>query len=652
MIIGTAGHIDHGKTTLIRALTGVDTDRLPQEKQRGITIELGFAYQTLANGQRIGFVDVPGHEKLIHTMLTGVGSIDYVMLVVAADDGIMPQTREHFDILKLSDIRHGVIVITRCDTVDTHRLDMLELELQQFASGSFLANAPILRVSAITGEGVSTLRQVIEQAALAHGQRPSHGRFRHAIDRCFSLAGAGTIVTGSVMSGSAARNDMLIVAPHHFPARLRSIHVQDEEAQSAKTGDRAALNIVGDQITKDAIKRGMMVIDPFLDHPTQRFDARITILPTETKPLGQWFPVRLHHGAQDMNARLVLLENETMNAGDSAFVQVITERPLIAVTGDRLIIRDTSASRTLGGGTILDPYAPERRRRRPERLLFLQAMELTDHRAALSALLSIPPYGIDWAYFCLARNLTEAEADQVLGQQFAILGNGRERFVMAVDQRESLRQAIISYLEDFHETEPDLFGVGLEKLRREVARDIRTPAFRDLLQGEIDEGRLKIRGAWIGLAAHEARLSPADECIWTDVYTVLKGDERFRPPRTRDFALLLSVEETHMRQILKSVARMGRVYEIAQDYYFPREVLAEIISIMREIAFCQEKGEFVAADLRDRLDNGRKVAILLLEFFDRHGVTIRKGDIRRLNPHRLDLFSDQSFSDLSDGIDR
>ena len=256
MIIGTAGHIDHGKTTLVRALTGVDTDRLPQEKQRGITIELGFAYQTLKNGQRIGFVDVPGHEKLIHTMLTGVGSIDYVMLVVAADDGIMPQTREHLDILKLLDVRYGLVVITRIDLVDNNRLNALEDELKYFLKGSFLENASIYRVSSLTGEGISALKDEIELAAETYEKRVSNGRFRHAIDRSFIIAGAGTVVTGTVMSGKATKNTVMTVAPNHLTTRLRTIHVQDQDAQVAHTGDRAALNLVGDGVRSEERRVG------------------------------------------------------------------------------------------------------------------------------------------------------------------------------------------------------------------------------------------------------------------------------------------------------------------------------------------------------------------------------------------------------------
>lgn len=639
MIIGTAGHIDHGKTALVKALTGVDTDRLPQEKQRGITIELGFAYQTLKSGQRIGFVDVPGHEKLIHTMLTGVGSIDYVMLVVAADDGIMPQTREHLDILKLLDIHNGLVVITRIDLVDRVRIDNLKNELKSFLVGSFLEKAPIFEVSCLTGEGIATLRSEIECAASLYGCHISRGRFRHAIDRSFILPGAGTVVTGTVMSGKASKNDVMDVAPSQLSARIRSIHVQDEAAEVAHTGDRAALNIVGEQISKDVIKRGMMIVDPFLNHPTVRFDGRLSILSGETKPLKQWFPVHLHHGALETTARLVFLTQDTMKANDTAFVQIITDKPIIAVTGDHFIVRDTSATRTIGGGVILDPFAPERHRRSLDRLQFLRAMEKSDNHTALSSLLTISPHGIDWTSFCRARNLTEKEAEELIGEtNYITLNYGQNRFIITVAEQQKLQRSIAEYLENFHRIEPDLFGVGLEQLRRDVARDIRAPYFRDLLQFEIDAGRLKIRGAWVGLASHEAKLSPEDETIWAQVCMVLTGEERFRPPRTRDFAIEFSIDEGRMRQILKATARMGRVYEVAQDYFFPREVLAEIVDIMIDIASQKPKGAFIAADLRDRLNNGRKVAILLLEFFDRHGVTIRNGDIRRLNPHRLDLF--------------
>ena len=641
MIIGTAGHIDHGKTALVKALTGIDTDRLPQEKQRGITIELGFAYKTLKNGERIGFVDVPGHEKLIHTMLTGAGSIDYAILVVAADDGIMPQTREHFEILKLLGLKHGLVAITRIDLVDKQRVDALEVELREFLKGSFLENAPLFPVSSLTGEGIPALCKEIEKTAENLEKRVSHGRFRHAIDRCFVLSGAGTVVTGTVLSGEASTNTTMIIAPHHMTARLRSIHVQDEVADKAQTGDRAALNIVGENINKETVKRGMMVIDPFLDKPTQRFDVRLRVLATEPKPLKQWFPVHLHHGSLETNARLVFLSQDNMKAGETAYVQIISDKPLIAATGDHFIIRDTSASRTIGGGIIIDPDAPDRHRRSPERFKFLQAMEKSDAYQALLALLAMPPYGVDWVSFCRSRNLSDNEATALLSKgNFVILENGQQRFVMERRQEQCLQQSIVDYLHKFHDSEPDLFGVGLEKLRRDVAPEIRAPFFRNLLQREVDKDNLKIRGAWVGLAGHEAKLSPQDEAIWQRVYQILKGENRFRPPRTRDFAQEFSVEEPHMRQILKACARMGRVYEVAQDYFFPREVLAEIIAIMRDIAANKEKHEFVAADLRDRLNNGRKVAILLLEFFDRHGVTLRKGDIRRLNPHRLDLFAD------------
>ncbi|EJF91719.1 selenocysteine-specific translation elongation factor [Bartonella tamiae] len=641
MIIGTAGHIDHGKTTLIRALTGVDTDRLLEEKQRGITIELGFAYQTLESGQRIGFVDVPGHEKLIHTMVSGAGSIDFAMLVIAADDGIMPQTREHFEILKLLNIHHGIVVLTRSDLVDEKRLNALRQDVKVFLHNTFLQDAPMIAVSSKTGMGIAKLRAVIEKAAIEKPNLKVTGRFRHVIDRIFTLAGAGTIVTGRVISGQAFENDKLIVGPIHMPIRLRSIHVQDENAQQAQSGDRAALNLVGERVDKTSIKRGMVVLDPFLDHPTMRFDGSVRIVETEKKPLTQWFPVHFHHNAQDISARLVFLDKDSVTAGEKAYCQIVTDKPVIAVVGDRFIIRDTSASRTIGGGEILDPFAPARKRKTPERLAVLKAMEQKDDRTALNDLLKVFPFGIEWIPFCRARNLTEDEAKTVLSSEaFCSFHFGRERFVMTQTHQNILKHKILEYLKDFHDNTPDLFGIGLEKLRRDIAPEIKMPFFRAFLQTEIEAQVLKIQGAWIGLSSHEAKLSDEDEKIFQYVHTNLVGEDRFRPSRTRDFATLLSIDENDMRQILKSASRMGRVYEVAQDYFFPREVLHEIVRQMHTIQLTQSNGFFTAADLRDALHNGRKIAILLLEFFDRHGVTIRKGDRRRLNPHRFNLFND------------
>jgi len=640
MIIGTAGHIDHGKTSLVRALTGIDVDRLEEEKRRGITIDLGFAYDTLENGMRVGFVDVPGHEKLIHTMVAGAASMDFIMLVIAANDGIMPQTREHIEILSLLGQKRGLVVITCIDLVGVPVLDRVMQDIRNFLTGTFLADAPVFPVSSHTGEGIDRLRACLACKAAAFKIRPQTGRFRFCVDRVFNLKGRGTIVTGSVLSGLLDVGSSVMAAPGNVHARVRSIHAQDIPVETARAGDRAALNLTGDMVSCDVLKRGAMVIDPFLNQPTTRLDVRLKILAGERKPLQQWFPVRFYHAAQNMAARLVFLESESMSPGTDAFVQVVTQKPVIAVTGDRFVLRDTSAMRTIGGGRIIDPQAPQRRRRTAERFHRLAAMEEEDSASALRQLLLLPPFMVDWTVFCRARNLDEETARRILANSDVVrLGFEDDILVLGRQYWKIVRHNIMKTLEVFHTAEPDLPGIDLEKLRRDTAPEIQTCYFRALLDTDIRAGLLKIRGAWIAHQAHEVRLSEKDELIWKRVELILLGDKRFRPPRTRDFARSFSVSEAEMRRILKSVARMGHVYEVAQDYFFPRSVLYEIVGILRNIAAGKPKGEFVAADLRNRLDNGRKIAIFILEFFDRHGLTIRKGDIRRLDSCRLDLFN-------------
>ncbi|WP_209737603.1 selenocysteine-specific translation elongation factor [Aureimonas populi] len=638
MIVGTAGHIDHGKTSLVRALTGVETDRLKEEKQRGISIDLGFAYRSLEGGGRMGFVDVPGHERFVHTMLAGAGGIDFALLVVAADDGVMPQTREHLAILDLLGIEKGLVALTKTDLVPPERLEEVRAELHVLLGDTGLAGADILSVSTTTGEGVDALRARLDTEAARFHVRSSAGRFRLAVDRSFVLAGAGTVVTGTVLSGRVRVGDAVTVSPSGLSARVRSIHAQDRKAEEGVTGDRCALNLAGESIARDAVKRGDMVVDPALHAPTSRIDATLRVLASEPKPIGQWFPVRLHHGAEEIGARIVLLGEEPVAPGGQARVQLVLERPVAAASGDRFVIRDTSARRTAGGGRFIDLRAPARRRRTPERLAQLSAMAEPDHGHALARLLDTAPYHAEFSAFLRDRAAGEGEASALAEAQGFVTIAGD--MVMAPAHWLRLTRALAADLEAFHAENPDLPGMGMERLRLQSEPRLPAPVFRAALQALARQGVLSLEGAWVRLAGHEARLSDKDEAIWTIVEPQLAGEERFRPPRTRDLAALFGIAEADMRRVLKTVSRMGRTYEVAQDHFFPRAVVAEIVAIMRDIAAAAPKGEFTAADLRDRLANGRKVAIQILEFFDRHGLTLRRGDLRRLNPHRLDLFGE------------
>ncbi|MEP9371682.1 selenocysteine-specific translation elongation factor [Mesorhizobium sp. KR1-2] len=642
MIIGTAGHIDHGKTALVKALTEVDTDRLKEEKARGISIDLGFAYVPLpeTEDEVLGFVDVPGHEKFIHTMLAGAASIDFVMLVVAADDGVMPQTREHLAIVDLLGIERGVAVITKSDLVAPERLSEVETQARNELAATGLRDMPILCVSTVTGAGLDALRDLLMETARTFGHRHSGGRFRLAVDRSFTIQGVGTVVTGTVLSGRVRVGDHLIVSPSGKTVRVRSLHAQNRERESGKAGDRCALNLAGEGISKDAIGRGDMVVDPTLHAPTGRIDATLRVLPSERKPLGQWFPARLHHASAEVGARIVLLSDEELQPGSESRVQLVLERPIAAAAGDRFVIRDVSAQRTIGGGRFLDLRGPQRGRRSPQRRAQLEAHALEDPVAAARALLAIEPYHLDASAFLRDRALLEDPATFAQALDAVLLADGTSALLLLPEYWRMFRTGLLERLAQFHADNPDLTGIGLERLRQSLRPRLPAPAFRTALTVLREEGLVVLDGAWLRLAGHEATMGPREERLWRQVEPLLGDGARFRPPRVRDIAELLGEREDDIRHLLKLAGRMGRVHEVAQDRFFLRTTIAEMVTILTDLDASREDGWFIAGCFRDHVDSGRKVAIQILEFFDRNSVTIRRGDRRRLNRRKLDLFGD------------
>jgi selenocysteine-specific elongation factor len=639
MIIGTAGHIDHGKTSLVRALTGVDTDRLKEEKARGISIDLGFAYLPTPDGTVLGFVDVPGHEKFVHNMLAGATGIDFVLLTVAADDGIMPQTREHLAIVDLLGISCGIVALTKTDLVDSARQANVASDIGLLLKGTGLDDSSIVPVSTASGDGVDDLRTRLFEASRATSARATGQRFRLAVDRSFTLAGAGTVVTGTVLSGAVSAGEHVVISPVGIGARVRSIHAQNRPTEQGVAGQRCALNLTGDGISKDAIARGDVVLDPGLHAPTDRIDASLRLLGSEQKPVTQWMPTRLHHAAAEVGARIVLLSDAAIRPGEEASVQLVLDRPIAAAAGDRFVLRDTTAQRTIGGGKFLDLRAPSRKRRTPERFTQLQARAIADAEGALAALLAAAPHYVDLTAFARDRALSEAYVNE-LGERLSLIkaAAGDEVLVLSAPVALQFKRALLTALQSFHADNPDLPGIGLERLRLQLQPRLPAPVFRSLLQGFVRNKEIALDGAWVRLFRHEVRLTPDDEKTWSRITPLLGGAERFRPPRVRDIALVLALREGDIRRLLKLTSRMGKADEIAHDHFFLRETVAEMVGVAVDLAAAAPAGQFTAAQLRDRLDNGRKVAIQILEFFDRHGVTLRRGDLRRINKHRLDLF--------------
>ena len=639
MIVGLAGHIDHGKTALVKALTGVAGDRLKDEKARGITIDLGFAYMPTRSGRPIGFIDVPGHERFVHTMLAGASGVDFALLTIAVDDGIMPQTLEHLAILDLLGVDRGVVVLTKVDLASPEAIERVARQAKALIAATTLARAEVLTLSAPTGAGVDALRAHLEEAAVTVRDRTSGRRFRLAVDRVFTLSGVGVVATGTVLSGSVHLGDRTQLSPSGLFARVRSLHAQNRPAEAAHAGERCALNLSGPGITKDAIQRGDVALDPELHAPTDRIDARIRVLPTEKKPIGQWFPVRLHHASAEVGARIVLFDDKPIAPGEEAYVQLVLDRPIAAASRDRFVVRDVSAQRTLGGGLYLDLRAKARGRRTLEKREQRAALALADSSASFAALLETPPFAFDLAAFARDRALSAERRDQLVSELgLVILETGDSKIALTRERWALFASTMLERIGAYHAENPDLQGLGREQLRVSSQPKLPKPAFDVALKKLASSDQLVLDGAFVRLPSHEVQLAPEDRASWEMVAPLLGGAQRFRPPRVRDLAAATGRAEKDLRRTLKRACRMGWADEVAHDHFFLRSTVSEMATIVASLSAAAEDGSFSAAQFRDQVDNGRKVAIQILDFFDRHGVTLRKGDERRINRHRLDLF--------------
>ena len=626
MIVGTAGHVDHGKTALVRSLTGVDTDRLKEEKARGITIDLGFAYMAGPGGGTIGFVDVPGHERLVRTMVAGATGIDFALLVIAADDGIMPQTREHLEILGLLGLARGLVAVTKCDRVDGDRRAAVAAEIAAAVAGTTFADVDPAFVSARSGEGIDALRRRLVAEAASAAPPQSRGLFRLPVDRTFTLAGVGTIVTGTALQGRVRVGDDLVVLPGRRRARVRSLHAQNREAGEGAAGERLALALAGPGIDREVAARGAWICAGAEPAVTARYDADLRLLSGEPRGLRDGTPVHLHVGASDGLARVVVLEGTTVAPGARAPVQIVLDAPLPLRHGDLFVLRDASAQRTIGGGRVLDPRAPLRRRRTPERLARLEALRPADPAECLARLLALRPGLEDFAAFRADRGLTEAEAASLRATlALELLHDGAATFVATPASWAELRARVDTVLADFHAANPELPGLAGERLR--LALGLPKTMFPAVRARLLAERRVALRGHWLHLAGHVAELGAEDKRLAALVRPRVAA-ERFKPPRVRDIGKEIGVEEGAVRRICKALARTGDLVEVAHDHFFLRATVAEMAGIARVLS--GEGRPFSAADFRDKLDNGRKVAIQILEFFDRHGLTRRDGDLRRV----------------------
>lgn len=644
MIVGTAGHIDHGKTLLVKALTGVETDRLKEEKARGITIELGFAYIPVPGsetaerpgGDTLGFVDVPGHERFVHTMLAGAASIDFAMLVVAANDGVMPQTREHIQILDLLGIREGLVALNKVDLVDADRRTDVEGQIRAVLAGTTLEGCDIVPVSAATGSGVAELKARLLDEAASRPERAIHGAFRLAVDRSFTVQGAGTVVTGAVQSGKATVSDTLLALPARKELRLRSLHAQGKAAQSGFAGQRCALNVAG--VERDVVARGHWIVDPAHAAMTQRFDASFRLLGSEPRPLRTWSPVHLHLGTSAVEARIVLLDGERLAPGARALVQIVADQPLPLRHGDRFVLRDAAAERTIGGGSVIDPRAPQRKRRTPERKLLLEALAIEEPAMALEKLLTLQPGIVDLSAFIVDRGLLETEVAPVLEliEPEAASHEGI-RHVALKDTVDALGSKVTAALTAYHAAHPELAGMPPDQLRLKLEPRLTRSVFGALVAMLTSRGGIAVQAGAIRLPSHSSSLGAADQKLWERIEKLIEAD-KFRPPQVREMSESLGQPLTNVRKLCKTMARIGTLVEIATDRFFLRSALAELGGIATELAEQSPVKSFTAAEFKDRVGCGRNVGIQVLEHFDRRGLTARKGEVRVVVKSAADVF--------------
>lgn len=629
MIVGTAGHIDHGKTALLEALTGQAGDRLREERERGITIDLGFLYAPLEpDAPLTGFIDVPGHERFIHNMLAGAQGIDLVLLVVAADDGVMPQTREHLAIVQLLGIRQLLVVITKCDRVESASVRQVRSQISHLLHSGAYAGAAQFEVSSLSGDGIDALRKALLAAQDQVSQRSEGGGFRLAIDRAFSVSGAGIVVTGTALAGQVSVGDTLLLGQMGKAVRVRGLHAQNHSAAQASAGQRVALNLSADKLALAQIQRGDWLLEPWLFSPTRRIDIDLQLLAGETRAFAHFSPVHVYIGTQDVTARVALLEGTHLLPGARMFAQLLLNGPVHALHGDRLVLRDQSAQRTLGGGRVLDPFAPSRHRRSSERLAQLTILADADSlEQALPALLAQSESGLDPQR--LERQFNRLRDTWHWPADARLIATRQGPLLLSEARWRALQSSLLQHLARFHEQEPDQLGPDRDRLRRFAAMVLERPAFIALIDELLAQGAMASSGPWLHLPEHQVQLNEEDAQLWQRLEPLMQ-QARFDPPWVRDLATASGVAEARLRLLLRKLARIGQVHQVVRDLFYLQSTIAQMVAMLLQLATADPVIE--AAAFRDRLGIGRKRSIQILEFFDRIGLTRRLGNQRRVRP--------------------
>jgi selenocysteine-specific elongation factor len=630
IILGTAGHIDHGKTSLIKAVTGTDTDRLKEEKERGITIELGFASLDLPNGQHVGIVDVPGHEKFVKNMVAGATGIDIVVMVIAADEGVMPQTREHMEICTLLGIKHGFVALTKIDMVDEEWLELAMEDVRDFTAGTFLENTPIVPVSTVKEKGLQEFSRILETICNQVPERSLSSLFRLPVDRVFTMKGFGTVITGSLISGRVQVGDTVMIYPSMVTSRVRGIQVHNQGVNMAEAGQRTAINFQG--LEKAAIKRGEMLALPGTLKPSFMVDLQLQYLASNKKPIKNRTRVRFHTGTSEILGNLVLLDREELPPGEKAAVQLRLDEPVCLVKDDRFVIRSYSPVRTIGGGQVLNPIPPKHKRFKADVVQGLQSIAERSMEELIDYYIDQTGHaGAAFSDLVLMTNITEKSLEQqlqaLLSRKTVLLVDRDSRIYMHTNSFQQLRQDLTGHLERYHKTNPLKAGMPKEELKTKLPPNLSPKLFNLLMNQMLKDDDISVVEDTVHLASHTVALGADQEDIRDKIIKTYK-ESGLQPPYFKELGKQLTADPSRARDVLNLLVKEGRLVKVKEDLFFDADAVTRLKQ--RLVEFLTVNGEISTPQFKEMTAASRKYVIPLIEFFDAQNFTIRIGDIRKL----------------------
>ena len=630
IILGTAGHIDHGKTSLIKAVTGIDTDRLKEEKERGITIELGFASLDLPSGQHLGIVDVPGHEKFVKNMVAGATGIDIVVMIIAADEGVMPQTREHMDICTLLGVKYGMVVVTKIDMVDEEWLELALEDIRDFVSGTFLENAPVAAVSSITGKGIPEFIKTLDELAAKIPERPPSDLFRLPIDRVFTMKGFGTVITGTLISGRVQVGDTIMIYPSGITSKVRGIQVHNKSADEAGPGMRTAINFQG--LEKEAIHRGEVLSKPNSLEANYMVDVSLHYLAGNKKPLKNRTRVRFHTGTSEVLGNIILLDREELAPGHDTAIQLRLDTPVVLVKDDRFVIRSYSPISTVGGGKVLNPIPPKHKHLKPEAVEALKSLDHQAPEAIISFHVEASGYqGVSFAHLKIMTNLSDKTLENVLqglmSQKTLIQVDKENRIYIHNHCFEKLKNDTRQQLAGYHKGNPLKPGMPKEELKTKFPPLLTAKLFNLTLNQLIKENEIAQEENIIRLASHTVSLGGKQADVKDKILKTYLNSG-LQPPYFKDLAKSLDIDAKRAKDVLMHLVAEGTIVKVKEELYFH----AAAIDALRKklVAFLEKEGQVTTPQFKDMTGVSRKYVIPLAEYFDSTLVTLRVGDVRKL----------------------